>query len=57
MNINVFSKTKYSVDLGAIVKVLGSEFSKVSPNLPIGYSIFHLVDVGDPFVVAWSPTC
>jgi len=56
MNISIHFRTKYGGDLDAISKVLGSEFSKIAPNLPVGYSIFHLADVGDPFVVAWRPT-
>jgi DNA helicase HerA-like ATPase len=56
MNISVFFRTKYGGDLDAIGKMLGSEFSKVAPNLPVGYSIFHLADVGEPFVVAWRST-
>jgi DNA helicase HerA-like ATPase len=53
MNISIFFRTKYSGDLDAIGKMLGSEFSKVAPSLPVGNSIFHLADLGDPFVVAW----
>ncbi len=56
MNISIFFRTKYSGDLDAIGKILGSDFSKTAPNLPVGYSIFHLADVGEPFVVAWRPT-
>ena len=50
-------RTKYSGDLDAIGKILGTDFSKIAPNLPVGYSIFHLADVGDPFVMVWRPTC
>jgi DNA helicase HerA-like ATPase len=56
MNLSVFFRTKYEGDLDSISKMLGSEFSKVAPNLPVGHSIFHLADVGDPFVVGWRPT-
>jgi DNA helicase HerA-like ATPase len=56
MNVSIHFRTKYAGDLDAISKMLGSEFSKVAPSLPVGYSIFHLADVGDPFVVAWRPT-
>jgi DNA-binding transcriptional ArsR family regulator/GTPase SAR1 family protein len=56
MNISIFFRTKYSGDLDAIGKMLGSEFSKVAPSLPVGNSIFHLADLGDPLVVAWRPT-
>jgi hypothetical protein len=56
MNISIFFRTKYSGDLDAIGKILGSDFSKIAPNLPVGYSIFHLADVGDPFVIAWRPS-
>ena len=57
MNISVLFRTKYQGDLDSISKMLGSEFSKITPALPVGYSIFHLADLGDPFVVAWRPTC
>lgn len=56
MNVSIFFRTKYGGDLDAIGKILGSDFSKIAPNLPVGYSIFHLADVGDPFVAAWRPT-
>ena len=56
MNASIFFRTKYSGDLDAITKVLGSEFSKIATNVPVAYSIFHLADVGEPFVVAWRPT-
>jgi len=56
MNIRISFRTKYSGDLHSIGKVLGGDFSKIVPNLPVGYSIFHLADVGDPFVVGWRPT-
>jgi DNA-binding transcriptional ArsR family regulator/GTPase SAR1 family protein len=56
MNISIFFRTKYSGDLDTISKVLGSEFSKIAPNLPVGYSIFHLADIGDPCVLAWRST-
>jgi hypothetical protein len=57
MNISIQFRTKYAGDLDGIGKVLGTEFSKVAPNLPVGYSIFHLADMGDPFVVAGRPGC
>ena len=56
MNISILFRTKYEGDLDGISKVLGSEFSKIAPTLSVGYSVFHLADVGDPFVVAWRPT-
>jgi len=56
MNISILFRTKYEGDLKAIAKMLGSEASKIIPQLPVGHSIFHLADVGDPFVVAWRPT-
>jgi DNA helicase HerA-like ATPase len=52
MNASTHFRTKYAGDLDAIGKILGSEFSK-APNLLVGYSIFHLADVGYPFVVTW----
>ena len=56
MNISILFRTKYEGNLDAVDKMLVSEFSKVAPNLPVGNSIFHLADLGDPFVVAWRPT-
>ena len=55
MNISIFFRTKYEGDLDSISKMVGSEFSKIVPTLPVGYSIFHSADVGDPFVIAWRP--
>jgi hypothetical protein len=43
-------------DLKAAARMLGTEFSAVIPRLPVGYSVFHLADVGDPLVLAWRPT-
>jgi KaiC/GvpD/RAD55 family RecA-like ATPase/DNA-binding transcriptional ArsR family regulator len=56
MNISVLFRTKYEGDLRAIARMLGTEMSALIPSLPVGYSIFHLADVGDPFVLAWRPT-
>ena len=56
MNTSILFRTKYEGDLRAITRMLGSEVSEVIPKLPVGYSVFHLADVGDPFVVAWRPT-
>ena len=56
MNLSIFFRSKYEGDLEAISKILGSDFSKVAPSLPVGYSIFHLADLGDPFVITWRPT-
>jgi KaiC/GvpD/RAD55 family RecA-like ATPase len=56
MNISILFRTRYEGDLRAITRMLGSETSEVIPKLPVGYSVFHLADVGDPFVVAWRPT-
>lgn len=56
MNISVLFRTKYEGDLRAIARMLGTEMSAVIPRLPVGFSIFHLADVGDPFVLAWRPT-
>jgi len=56
MNISILFRTKYEGDLKAIGRMLGSEISTAVPTLPVGYSVFHLADVGDPFVVAWRPT-
>jgi DNA-binding transcriptional ArsR family regulator/KaiC/GvpD/RAD55 family RecA-like ATPase len=56
MNISILFRTKYEGDLRAIARMLGSEISAVIPGLPVGYSLFHLADIGDPVVVAWRPT-
>jgi DNA helicase HerA-like ATPase len=56
MNISILFRTKYEGDLRAIARMLGTEMSAVIPGLPVGYSIFHLADVGDPFVLVWRPT-
>jgi DNA helicase HerA-like ATPase len=56
MNISILFRTKYEGDLRAIARMLGSDASTIMPGLPVGYSVFHLADVGDPFVLAWRPT-
>jgi len=56
MNISILFRTKYEGDLRAITKMLGTGTSVLIPTLPVGYSVFHLADVGDPFVLAWRPT-
>jgi len=56
MNINTLFRKKYDGDLRAIGRMLGSEISSVIPELSIGFSVFHLANVGDPFVNAWRPT-
>jgi DNA helicase HerA-like ATPase len=56
MNIGILFRTKYEGDLRAITRTLGTEMSAVIPRLPVGESIFHLADIGDPFVLAWRPT-
>jgi hypothetical protein len=48
MNISVLFRTKYEGDLRATARMLGTEISAVIPRLPVGYSLFHLADVGDP---------
>ena len=57
MNISILFRTKYDGDLKVIARMLGSEVSNIIPKLPVGYSVFHLADVGEPFVVAWRPMC
>ena len=57
MNASILFRTKYEGDLDSIGRMLGSELSKIAPALPVGYSIFHLADLGDPFVLAWRPIC
>jgi DNA helicase HerA-like ATPase len=56
MNISALFRTKYEGDLKAIARMLGGDMSRIIPGLPVGYSVFHLADVGDPFVLAWRPT-
>jgi DNA helicase HerA-like ATPase len=56
MNISILFRTKYEGDLRTIARMLGSEVSEIIPRLPVGYCIFHLADLGDPFVLAWRPT-
>jgi DNA helicase HerA-like ATPase len=56
MNISVLFRTKYEGDLRTIARILGKEISTLIPRLPIGFSVFHLADLGDPFVLAWRPT-
>jgi len=56
MNISILFRTKYEGDLKAIARMLGFEISAVIPRLPVGYSVFHLADAGNPFVFAWRPT-
>lgn len=55
MNISILFRTKYEGDLKAIARMLGTETSGIVPRLPVGYSVYHLADVGDAFVVAWRP--
>ena len=55
MNISILFRTKYDGDMKVIARMLGSEASGIVPKLPVGHSLFHLADVGDPFVVAWRP--
>jgi len=56
MNTSILFRTKYEGDLKAIARMLGNDTSTIIPKLPVGYSVFHLADVGDPLVVAWRPT-
>jgi hypothetical protein len=56
MNISIVFRTKYEGDLKAIARMLGSEISGIVPKLQVGYSVFHLADVGEPFIVVWRPT-
>ena len=56
MNTSILFRTKYEGDLRATARMLGTEMSAVIPGLPVGCSIFHLADIGDPFVLAWRPT-
>jgi KaiC/GvpD/RAD55 family RecA-like ATPase len=55
MNISILFRTKYEGDLKTIARMLGGEMSAIVPKLPVGYSVYHLADVGDAFVVAWRP--
>ena len=56
MNTSILFRTKYEGDLRAITRIVGSELSAIIPKLPVAYSVFHLADVGDPFILAWRPT-
>jgi site-specific recombinase XerC len=56
MNVSIVFRTKYDGDLKAAARMLESQVSEVIPKLPVGYSVFHFADVGDPFVLAWRPT-
>jgi KaiC/GvpD/RAD55 family RecA-like ATPase/DNA-binding transcriptional ArsR family regulator len=56
MNISVLFRTKYEGDLDGISRTMGSDFSRLVPSMPVGYSVFHLADLGNPFVLAWRPT-
>jgi DNA helicase HerA-like ATPase len=52
MNISILFRTKYDGDLKAVARMLGSEISTIIPKLSVGYSTFHLADIGEPFVIA-----
>ena len=56
MNTSILFRTKYEGDLKAIARMLGNDTSTIIPKLPVGHSVFHLADVGDPFALAWRPT-
>ena len=56
MNISILFRTKYDGDLDSVTRTLGSDWSKIIPSLPVGFSEFHYADLGGPFVVAWRPT-
>ncbi len=55
MNISVIFRTKYEGDLDSVARTLGSDFAKIVPSMPVGFSAFHTADLGSPFVVAWRP--
>ena len=55
MNISIIFRTKYEGDLDSIARTIGSDYSKIVPSLPVGYSVFHSADLGSPFVIAWRP--
>ncbi len=55
MNISIAFRTKYEGDLDTIARTIGSDFSKLTPSMPVGYSLFHSSDVGSPFVMVWRP--
>lgn len=56
MNVSVLFRIKYERDLDRISKILGNnEMSIIIPKLPVGYSVFHLADIGEPFVISWRP--
>lgn len=45
-----------AMNISILFRMVGSEASGIIPRLPVGYSVFHLADVGDPFVAGWRPT-
>ncbi len=55
MNVSIMFRTKYEGDLDSIARTMGSDLSKLTPSMPVGYSLFHCSDVGSPFVMAWRP--
>jgi len=57
METSIIFMTKYEGDLRATVEMLGPDASEIIPKLPVGYSVFHLKDLGDPLKIAWRPTC
>jgi hypothetical protein len=54
--MSVFFRTKYEGDPKATGRILGSDISGIVPKLLVGYSVFHLADLGDPFMLTWWPT-
>jgi KaiC/GvpD/RAD55 family RecA-like ATPase len=56
MNTSILFRTKYEGDLRTITRMLGNDTSTIIPKLPVGHSVFHLADLGDPIVLAWRPT-
>lgn len=54
-NISIIFRTKYEGDLDSITRTMGSDFSKLTPSMLVGYSLFHSSDIGSPFVMAWRP--
>ncbi len=47
LNISIAFRTKYEGDLDTIARTMGSDFSKIIPSLPVGYSVFHSADLGN----------
>lgn len=57
METSMLFMTNSEGNLRATAEMLGPDASEIIPKLPVGYSVFHLKDLGDPLKIAWRPTC